>query len=55
MYADMQAMIHDDGGIGIPFFMSSIDAHAKKLKGLSPIPLGGLMGYQFAENVWLEA
>jgi peptide/nickel transport system substrate-binding protein len=55
MYADMQAMIHEDGGIGIPFFMSSIDAHAKKLKGLSPIPLGGLMGYQFAENVWLEA
>jgi peptide/nickel transport system substrate-binding protein len=55
MYADMQAMIHDDGGIGIPFFMSSIDGHSKKLKGLQAIPLGGLMGYMFAENVWLEA
>jgi len=55
MYADMQTMIHEDGGIGIPFFMSSIDGHSKKLKGLSPIPLGGLMGYNFAENVWLEA
>jgi len=55
MYADMQVMIREDSGIGIPFFMSSIDGHSKKLKGLSPIPLGGLMGYNFAENVWLEA
>jgi len=55
MYADMQVMIHEDSGIGIPFFMSSIDGHSKKLKGLSPIPLGGLMGYNFAENVWLDA
>jgi len=55
MYADMQVMIHEDSGIGIPLFMSSIDGHNKKLKGLSPIPLGGLMGYNFAENVWLEA
>jgi peptide/nickel transport system substrate-binding protein len=55
MYADMQVMIHEEGGIGIPFFMSSIDGHNKKLKGLSPIPVGGLMGYNFAENVWLEA
>jgi peptide/nickel transport system substrate-binding protein len=55
MYADMQVMIHEDGGIGVPFFMSSIDGHTKKLKGLSPIPLGGMMGYMFAEHVWLEA
>ena len=50
MYADMQAMIHDESGIGIPFFMSSLDGHNKKLKGLSPIPLGGMMGYSFAET-----
>jgi peptide/nickel transport system substrate-binding protein len=55
MYADMQTMIHEDAGIGIPFFMSSIDGHSRKLKGLSPNPLGALMGYQFAESVWLEA
>jgi peptide/nickel transport system substrate-binding protein len=55
MYADMQTMIHQDAGIGIPLFLSSIDGHSSKLKGLSPIPLGGLMGYNFAENVWLEA
>jgi peptide/nickel transport system substrate-binding protein len=55
MYADMQVMIHQEGGIGIPMFVSSLDGHVSKLKGLSPIPLGGMMGYNFAENVWLEA
>jgi peptide/nickel transport system substrate-binding protein len=55
MYADMQTMIHNEAGIGIPLFLASIDGHSSKLKGLTPIPLGGLMGYNFAENVWLEA
>lgn len=55
MYADMQVMIHNDGGIGIPMFLSSLDAHNGKLKGLAPISLGGLMGYSFAEHVWLDA
>jgi peptide/nickel transport system substrate-binding protein len=53
MYADMQVMIHESSGIGIPFFMSNIDGHSKRLKGLTPIPLGGMMGYTFAEHVWL--
>ena len=55
MYADLQTMIHEQAGIGIPLFLASLDAHTTKLKGLSPIPLGGLMGYNFAENVWLDA
>jgi len=55
MYADMQVMIHQEGGVAIPMFISSIDGHVGKLKGLSPIPLGGMMGYTFAEHVWLEA
>ena len=55
MYADLQTMIRDDAGIGIPIFLASLDGHTAKLKGLSPIPVGGLMGYNFAENVWLEA
>jgi peptide/nickel transport system substrate-binding protein len=54
MYADMQTMIHQEAGIGIPLFLASIDGHSSKVKGLSPIPLGGLMGYSFAEHVWLE-
>jgi peptide/nickel transport system substrate-binding protein len=55
MYYDMQTMIHDEAGIGIPLFLSMLDAHSSKVKGLKPIPLGGLMGYDFAENIWLEA
>lgn len=54
MYADMQVLVHEHGGIGIPQFNSSIDGHNAKLRGLSPHPMGGLMGYMFAEHVWLE-
>ena len=54
MYADLQTMIHQQAGIGIPLFLTSLDGHSAKLKGLSPIPVGGLMGYNFAESVWLE-
>jgi peptide/nickel transport system substrate-binding protein len=55
MYADMQVMIHNESGIGIPLFLASLDGHSTKMKGLTPIPLGGLMGYNFAEHVWLDA
>lgn len=55
MYADMQTMIHNESGIGIPLFLASLDGHTTKLKGMFPIPLGGLMGYNFAEHVWMEA
>ena len=54
MYYDMQHMIHDSSGIGIPLFMSMLDGHSSTVKGLRPIPTGGLMGYNFAENVWLD-
>ncbi|MFP4904782.1 ABC transporter substrate-binding protein, partial [Paraburkholderia sp. BR14261] len=55
IYGDMQVLVHSDGGIGIPLFLSSLDAHTTKLKGLGSIPIAGLMGFKFAENVWLEA
>jgi peptide/nickel transport system substrate-binding protein len=55
MYADMQVLIHEESGVSIPMFLESIDGYSLKLKGLKPIPLGGLMGYSFAESVWLES
>jgi peptide/nickel transport system substrate-binding protein len=55
IYGDMQVLVHDQGGIGIPLFLSSLDAHTTKLKGLGSIPIAGLMGFKFAENVWLDA
>lgn len=55
LYADMQVLVHNEGGIGIPMFVSSLDGHNSKLKGLSPIPISGMMGSSFAEHVWLDA
>lgn len=55
MYGDMQKMIHDDAGIGIPVFINNLDAYSPKLKGLKPMPTGGMMGYDFGEYVWLDA
>jgi peptide/nickel transport system substrate-binding protein len=54
MYGEMQALIAEQDSLGIPLFASFYDAHTTKLKGLSPIPTGGMMGFGFAENVWLE-
>nr|WP_286868738.1 ABC transporter substrate-binding protein [Herbaspirillum sp. UBA812] len=55
MYGDMQTIIHEEAGIGIPMFLALLDGYSSKVKGLSPIPLGGMMGYSFAEHVWLES
>lgn len=55
MYVDMQVLIHEHGGVGIPLFIDFIDAHDQRLRGYGRIPTGGLMGYQFAEHVWLDA
>jgi peptide/nickel transport system substrate-binding protein len=55
MYGEMQQLVRDECGIGIPVFISFLDAHASKVRGLRPIPTGGLMGYSFAEDLWLDA
>ena len=55
LYADMQVLVHEQGAVGIPVFINLIDAHDRRLKGYGSIPIGGLMGYSFAEHVWWEA
>lgn len=55
MYADMQVLVHEHCGIGIPQFNASLDGHTARLKGYGGHPIGGLMGYMYAEHVWLEA
>ncbi|MBL8699285.1 MAG: ABC transporter substrate-binding protein [Alphaproteobacteria bacterium] len=55
MYCDMQMLVHEHCGLGIPVFISGLDAHSSKVKGLTPVPTGGLMGYNFAEYLWLES
>lgn len=55
IYDEMQVMIANEAGTGIPVFISNVDAHAGKVRGLLPNPLGGQMGYAMAEYLWLEA
>ncbi len=54
MYGEMQRLVHEGAGVCIPVFVSYLDAHVSNLKGLRPIPTGGMMGYNFAENIWLD-
>ncbi|WP_237883429.1 ABC transporter substrate-binding protein [Pseudomonas sp. PGPR40] len=55
MYADMQALVHEHSGIGVPVFISNIDGADQRVKGYGTNPLGGFMGYMFAEQIWLDA
>ncbi|WP_342608959.1 ABC transporter substrate-binding protein [Vibrio tritonius] len=55
MYCEMQTLVHDHCGIGIPVFISNIDGVDSRIKGYGTNPLGGFMGYMFAEKVWMDA
>ncbi len=55
IYDEMQTMVADEAGTAIPVWISGVDAASNKLKGMRPNPLGGMMGYAFAEYVWLDA
>ncbi len=55
IYADLQAMISNDGGALIPMFGDYLDATSKKVKGVTTHPMFNLMGARLAEKVWLEA
>ncbi|WLG93429.1 ABC transporter substrate-binding protein [Pseudomonas sp. FP198] len=55
MYADMQVLVHEHGGIGVPVFISNIDGADQRVKGYGANPLGGFMGYMFSEQIWLDA
>ncbi|UVO30450.1 ABC transporter substrate-binding protein [Bradyrhizobium arachidis] len=54
MYSEMQRIIHESSGTCIPVFYTFLDAHVSNLKGLRPIPTGSMMGWNYAENIWLE-
>ncbi|HEY0275624.1 MAG TPA: ABC transporter substrate-binding protein [Paenirhodobacter sp.] len=55
IYGEMQTMISNEAGTCIPVWMSNVDAKSTKVKGLVANPLGGMMGYAFAEYIWLDA
>lgn len=55
IYDQIQSTIHESGAIVIPTFLNYVDGVQKKVKGLSPVPVGNLGGFNFADQIWLEA
>lgn len=55
LYGAMQVMISEEAGTAIPVWISNVEAYSTKLKGFDSNPLGAMMGFAFAEYVWLEA
>ncbi|WP_345828002.1 ABC transporter substrate-binding protein [Erwinia sp. HDF1-3R] len=54
MYGDMQALIYNHCGTIIPTFISSLDGHSSRVKGVEAWPSGMMMGYRFHEFAWLS-
>ncbi len=54
MYHDLQVMIHEDGGAGIPFFINNLYAARASVKGLFPSGAFSISGARAAERAWLE-
>jgi peptide/nickel transport system substrate-binding protein len=53
-YADMQVLVHEHCGVGIPLFITNLEALSTKVRGAGPHPLGAFMGYTCCEHVWLD-
>ena len=43
LYADMQVLVHEHAGVGIPLFNSTVDGYNTNIKGYGAHPLGGFM------------
>lgn len=54
-YADMQVLVHEKCGVGIPLFITNLEAFNSRVKGAVAHPLGAFMGFTGAEHVWLES
>lgn len=54
IFHDIQKIIYDVGCYTVPCFINFVDGISKKVKGLEPVPLGNLNGFNFADNVWLD-
>ena len=55
MYAEMQTLVHEHCGVGIPVFITILEGLSTRVKGASSHPLGSFMGYNCPEQVWVEA
>jgi peptide/nickel transport system substrate-binding protein len=55
MYAEMQQLIRDDGGIILPFFADNVDAGDKKVKFETLSGQSSLDGFRCSERWWFES
>ena len=51
----VQRVVEDRDADAAPVVHHSLDGYTNNLKGYASHPLGGLMGFSFAEQVWLES
>ncbi len=54
-YGEIQSILHNSGAIIIPCFLSYIDGVSKKIRGLTPLPIGSLGGFNFTDRIWVDA
>jgi peptide/nickel transport system substrate-binding protein len=55
LYADMQVLVHEKCGIGIPVFITNLEGVSTRVGGVKPHPLGSFIGYNFGDHVWVTA
>lgn len=53
-FAEIQQIIHQSGAIIIPCFLNYVDGVSKKIKGLEPLYIGSLGGFNFADKIWID-
>ena len=54
-FAEIQGIIHNSGAIIIPCFLNYVDGVSKKVRGLEPLYIGNLGGFNFADTIWIDA
>jgi peptide/nickel transport system substrate-binding protein len=55
MYAEMQQLVHDDGGAVVLVFNNFVDAHSKKLAHGEVAPNWEVDGLKLAERWWFAS
>lgn len=55
IYGEIQKILYDQGGNGVFAFQDFLDGLSAKVKGITPVPIGYLGGYAFADTAWLES
>jgi peptide/nickel transport system substrate-binding protein len=55
IYGEAQSIIYNGSGHVIPAFADYLDGVANRVKGLTPVPVGNMGGFNLANKVWLES